>query len=78
MQALPATRLALFICSKIFDSLLEGTQVHKERFSMFHRWIKRLEQELNSTPAQHLTSSEAQVRLTGTLEVRLVAIINDQ
>jgi hypothetical protein len=68
LQTSEPTRWAMFLGSKISESILDGTTAQK--FDLYLRWVKKLEQQLFSTADLNFNSAEYQSRLTSMLEVR--------
>ncbi|KAG8744447.1 hypothetical protein FRC10_010117 [Ceratobasidium sp. 414] len=77
LQNFASTRWALFMCSKLFDSVLEGNPMSERDSAVIRRWMSQIEQLLYSTPVQYLSSAEAQQQLTGSLELALFKLRTD-
>ncbi|KAG9096751.1 hypothetical protein FRC07_010881, partial [Ceratobasidium sp. 392] len=68
LQNFASTRWAMFLCSKLFDSILEGKPLSEQEIVVLRRAMTQIEEALYSTPAQYLTSAEASRQFTGSLE----------
>ncbi|KAG9075042.1 hypothetical protein FRC06_010310, partial [Ceratobasidium sp. 370] len=71
LQNFASTRWAMFVCSRLFDSILEGNPLSERDSATLRHWMSRIEQLLYSTPVQYLSAAEAQKQLTGSLELAL-------
>ncbi|KAG9074687.1 hypothetical protein FRC06_010527, partial [Ceratobasidium sp. 370] len=78
LQNSASARWAMFVCMKLFDFILEGNSLSTQQYTMFRRWMNRIEEMFYSTPAQNLSPAELQIQLCGSLEFALFRLRLDK
>ncbi|QRW11358.1 Fungal specific transcription factor domain [Ceratobasidium sp. AG-Ba] len=71
LRYLPSTRWAVFMCTKLFDSILSGVPLTPAENELIRQAMSRIEELLYSTPTKYLTPAELQHQLSGSLELAL-------